>query len=204
MAARCAPIAETDFRVGRKPLAGMQRPTDEELMSRFCDGDESAFEALFERHAERVHAFIVRLVRDPDLASDLLQLTFLSVIRSRSRFQPGAQVKPWLYTIAGNAARDALRHDRRLAATSEGLRPPRERAVEAALPDHGLRRVLLDALAALPTSHREAVLLHKIEGWSFSEIAAAAGITETAARLRAHRGYERLRSLLGNRLDFES
>jgi RNA polymerase sigma-70 factor (ECF subfamily) len=48
----------------------------------------------------------------------------------------------------------------------------------------------------LPVPQREAVVLHKVEGWNFDEISAALGISPTAARIRAHRGYERLRELL--------
>ncbi|MBL8953944.1 MAG: RNA polymerase sigma factor [Myxococcaceae bacterium] len=179
----------------------MSRPSDEELMLRFCSGDESAFDALFERHAVAVHGFISRIVRDSDLANDLLQVTFLSVVRARNRFQPGALVKPWLFTIAGNAARDLLRHDKRAMGSVEERRQSRERSLEVAFPDPGLRRLLSNALAALSADQREAVLLHKVEGWSFSEIAAAAGITETAARIRAHRGYEKLRQILGPQVE---
>ena len=54
------------------------------------------------------------------------------------------------------------------------------------------------AFAELPAQQREAVVLHKLEGWSFTQIAQAFDISETAARIRAHRGYEKLRELLGD------
>ena len=67
----------------------------------------------------------------------------------------------------------------------------------SAAPDPGLARDIEVAFAALPAAEREVIVLHKICGFSFDEIAASLGITTTAAKVRAHRGYQRLRLLLG-------
>lgn len=171
----------------------MAGESDEALMDSFRHGSDAAFDALYARHAQGVHAFLVRMVRDRALAEDLLQLTFLSVVRSKDRFEPGAKVVPWLLTIAANAARDALRRQKFApVALPEGV----SGRVEAEVGDVALRRRLEEALAKLPVSQREAVVLHQVEGWPFEDIANAFGITPTAARIRAHRGYERLRELL--------
>jgi RNA polymerase sigma-70 factor (ECF subfamily) len=171
-------------------------PTDEELMNRFCQGDTAALDALFERHSSGVHAFLSRLVRDGALAEDLLQTTFLSVIRSRDRYRRGSPVLPWLLTIAGNAARDSLRRTRLQVEVLAGDDPPPEPSAEQTHGDPAARKRIEAAFQALPELHREAVLMHKVHGLSFEEIGQALGITATAARLRAHRGYERLRTLL--------
>ena len=84
---------------------------DEMLMERFLGGDTSAFDALFLRYAVRVHAYLRRMV-GTTTADDLTQTTFLSVVRSRDRFQRGARFRPWLYAIASNAARDFVRRAR--------------------------------------------------------------------------------------------
>src|SRR3954454_14039530 len=81
-------------------------------MEQFCRGDETAFDALYERHAPPVLAFLTRMVRDAALAEDLLQTTFLSVVRARGRYQPGTAVRAWVFAIATNAGRDALRRRR--------------------------------------------------------------------------------------------
>jgi RNA polymerase sigma factor (sigma-70 family) len=178
----------------------MASATDEELMERFCSGEHDAFEALFARHSGRVQGFLARMVRDGPLAEDLLQTTFLSVIRARGRYEPGTRFVPWLLTIAANAARDSLRHRRHVEAFSQ----ERPAAPSEALPGVGdpvLRRQLEDALQQLPPDQREAVILSKVEGWSFEEIAALRGISAGAARLRAHRGYEKLRELLHGRVE---
>jgi RNA polymerase sigma factor (sigma-70 family) len=174
----------------------MGSPTDEELMERFCQGEHEAFEALFARHAGRVRGFLARMVRDGPLAEDLLQTTFLSVIRARGRYEPGTRFAPWLLTIAANAARDSLRHHRHAEAFSRE-RPLDAGEVAPGVGDPGLRKQLEEALQQLPPEQREAVLLSKVEGWSFDEIAALQGGSVGAARLRAHRGYEKLRALLG-------
>jgi RNA polymerase sigma-70 factor (ECF subfamily) len=165
-------------------------------MERFCHGEHDAFETLFARHAERVRGFLARMVRDGPLAEDLLQTTFLSVIRARGRYEPGTPVVPWLLTIAANAARDSLRHHRRVEAFSK-VEPLEGSAVLPGVGDPGLRKQLEEALQQLPADQREAVILSKVEGWSFEEIAALQGGSVGAARLRAYRGYEKLRVLLG-------
>ncbi len=177
----------------------MAEPTDEQLMERFCQGDDTAFDTLFSRHGPRVNALMRTMVRDQALAEDLVQTTFLSIVRTRDRYPHGAPVVPWIFTIATNAARDVLRRKglkiEELTATGE---TPREVAAPTGSPesDPGLKRALDDALGKLPASHREAVVLHKVQGLSFAEIAETLGITSQAARLRAHRGYEKLRELL--------
>jgi RNA polymerase sigma factor (sigma-70 family) len=177
----------------------MVSPSDEELMERFQDGDARALDALFDRHAPGVHAFLARMVQDGALADDLLQTTFLSVVRSADRYQRGLKVVPWLLTIAGNAARDTLRRKRLqvevMSDEEDGALP--DAGVEPALSDPGQRRRIEQAFAQLPAQQRECVILHKLEGLSFEQIAQMLDISPTAARIRAHRGYERLRELLG-------
>jgi RNA polymerase sigma factor (sigma-70 family) len=170
---------------------------DDALMEQFCRGDEHAFEDLYARYAPAVLAFLSRMVRDPALAEDLLQVTFLSVVRARGRYQPGTNVRSWVFAIAGNAGRDALRRRaaRRedLSASAESAAPP------VAAPggvDPGATRILQDALMQLPFEQREAVVLHKLHELSFDEISKVLGITVSAAKVRAHRGYHRLRELL--------
>ncbi|WP_338866589.1 RNA polymerase sigma factor [Myxococcus stipitatus] len=175
----------------------MGSPSDEALMERFCDGASDAFETLFARHAGRVQGFLTRMVRDGPLAEDLLQTTFLSVIRARGRYEPGTRFIPWLMTIAANAARDSLRHRQHVEAYASGDHTGAPTSAPPPSGDPSLRQHLLDALQQLPPDHREAVVLSKVEGWSFDEIAELRGISAGAARLRAHRGYEKLREILG-------
>ena len=163
-------------------------------MTRFCGGDEKAFDALFDRHAPAVRGYLGRLVGNPAQADDLTQTTFLSLVRARGRFLAGARFKPWLYAIATNAARD-LKRRRGEELTPDGELPLGE-GEEMAVRDLGMERQVHAALKQLPDAQREAILQHRFHGLSFAEIAAAEGVTESAVMVRAHRGYERLRGLL--------
>lgn len=163
-------------------------------MQQFCAGDSRAFDELFSRHAGGVRRYLTRVTGNQASADDLVQATFLSVVKSRGRFLAGARFKPWLYAIATNAARDAHRRTRNEAVTEDGAVP--DSAIEPLVGDPGLDKQVRAALSTLPDAQREAILMHRFEGLSFAEIAEAAGVTESAVKVRAHRGYEALRSLL--------
>ena len=167
-------------------------------MERFCDGDSAAFDALFGRYSREIHRFLTRVVHDPALAEDLTQVTFLSLVRSRDRYLRGSRVSPWLYAIATNAARDSLRHRRRRPEdlTRDGETPRDAAEAPSTFRDPGLEKLVSAALEKLPASQREAVVLHRFHGLSFAEIAEALGTSVGAVKVRAHRGYEKLRELL--------
>ena len=163
-------------------------------MERLRDGDEHAFEVLFDRHAGSIHRFLSRRVDDAQ-AEDLTQETFLSVIRARGRYLLGRSFRNWLYAVASNAARHHLRANRR-----EGTRL-REAAAwsRTAALDEGAgieERAGREALALLPDAQREVIVLHAYEGMTFAEIADVLGMSAVTVRVRAHRGYRRLRELL--------
>lgn len=177
--------------------------SDDALMVRFCAGDEDAFAVLYDRYAAQLEVFLRRFVRDRALAEDLLQTTFLSVVRARGRYTPLTGLRGWMYAIAANAARDALR--RRGARPEQPYDPallsdlapaPPEADPTLAMSDPNMARAVDEALQQLPREQREAVLLHKVQGLSFPEIASALGTTVGAAKVRAHRGYQRLKVLL--------
>ena len=165
-------------------------------MQRFRAGDAAAFDALFARYGAPLHGYLWRLVADRALVEDLTQATFLSLVRARGRFRDGSRLRPWLYAIATNAARDHLRRGReRLTATGELPAGPASEQEEP--PDAALQAAVQRALAQLPESWRSVVVMHRFEELPFAEIAEALDTTEGAVKVRAHRGYERLRELLG-------
>ncbi|MGQ0508225.1 MAG: RNA polymerase sigma factor [Myxococcaceae bacterium] len=190
-----SPLRPNDSANHRESLQAVA-DSDEALMQRFVEGEQPAFDALFARYSRPVHAFLARMVGNPALAEDLTQTTFLSVVRGRGRFQSGARFRPWLYAIATNAARDALRRHRPEELTSHGALPSDAAAQEVPLRDPGLEKQVRKALDQLPEAHRTAILMHRFQNLSFAEIAEAMELTESAVKVRAHRGYERLRELL--------
>jgi RNA polymerase sigma-70 factor, ECF subfamily len=86
-----------------------QNLTDEAIFARYIEGDKAAFEELVERYYKQIYRFLVRFTGRPHLAEDLIQDVFMKVYRSAHTFDPAKKFRPWLYSIAGNRARDALR-----------------------------------------------------------------------------------------------
>lgn len=173
-------------------------------MERYVDGDAAAFRALYAQLAPVVLACQRRWVGDPVRAEDLTQETFLRVHKARDRYRSGAPVGAWVLTIARRLSIDSLR--RRAVAvdrvTSDGELPePPALVDDGATPAEldALLSALREAVQTLPESQRQVVAMHKLEGLPLSEVAARLGINEGAARVRAHRGYERLRALFAGR-----
>ncbi|MFP2897810.1 RNA polymerase sigma factor [Corallococcus sp. 4LFB] len=88
------------------------------------------------------------------------------------------------------------RHRRPEDLTPEGELPLTAVADTPEPRDAGLERAVQRALAQLPEGQRLPILMHRFEGMGFAEIAEALGLTESAVKVRAHRGYARLRELL--------
>src|SRR5689334_19889754 len=82
--------------------------SDETLMDRYCAGDARAFDELFKRFAPRLLRF-TRPIVGPAQAPDVVQVTFLKLHESRSKYRTGAKVSSWLFTIARNTALDHVR-----------------------------------------------------------------------------------------------
>jgi RNA polymerase sigma-70 factor (ECF subfamily) len=177
-----------------------------ELMARYCDGDASAFRELYALVAPRLLGYLMKMARQRAVAEDLLQQTFLKVHRARAAYVRGADPLPWIYAIAHRTFLDEARKvkravvkvgdDEHLPEIVAGLTGESEdRRDEPADPE--AVRAALDALAELPAQQREAVVLVKLDGKTVAEAAEIAGTTVGAMKVRAHRGYEALRKLLG-------
>ncbi|MCB9666042.1 MAG: sigma-70 family RNA polymerase sigma factor [Alphaproteobacteria bacterium] len=158
--------------------------------------DRAAFEALFQRYADRVLGTFRRAGLSEPHARDLLQTTFLHVHRARKDFRLDGRFRPWLFAIAMNVRRE---HFRRLSRKPEAQLDPELHREPAVGPDTSTAadRLVRRALLQLPDSQREVILLHWYEGLSFPEVAEIVGASHAAVKVRAHRGYEKLRSLLG-------
>jgi len=170
--------------------------SDEALMAAYVAGDPLAFDRLFVRWAPRIRQIYVRSGLGSDQADDLVQQCFLQVHRARSDFQPERRLHPWIYTIALNLRRQLFRSRGRKP--EQGLdvevHEPRAPSIDPDAPFVGA--LVRTALAKLPDPQREVIVLHWFEGMSFAEIAAVLGGTVTAHKVRAHRGYGRLRAEL--------
>jgi len=179
-----------------------------ELMQRYQDGDAQAFRELYALVAPRLFGYLMKLTRSRAVADDLLQQTFLKVHRARATYVRGADPLPWMYSIAHRTFIDEVRRGQRAVVRPGGDDLPEvpadltgvsaDRKDEPRV-DPELAKAALDALADLPTGQREAVVLTKLEGKSVAEAAEITGTTIGAMKVRAHRGYEALRRLLGGK-----
>src|SRR5450631_824338 len=177
-------------------LPSLAESTSEQLMERYVDGEAEAFEFLYRRVSPNLMGYLLRLTRNRERAEDLLQITFSKIHRARGSFLKGAPVLPWILAIA---RRSFLDERRSAQVRTEDLSPdgslPEQPHEERALPAE-LSDALEVALARLPETYREAIVLTKITGLSVAEAATVLGSTETAVKLRVHRGYIQLRKEL--------
>jgi len=176
-------------------------------MERYAQGDDTAFAALYDALAPRLHQYLVRQCRDQSRADDLLQQTLLHMHRARGRFAPGAEVLPWAFAIARRLLIDSIRRGKFEVLdggdSNDGGRQPAGdvRLADDLLDSKRLALAVERELARMPEPHRVAFELIKKEGLSVKEAAAVLGTTATAVKLRAHRAYVALRAALGDALD---
>ncbi len=180
-------------------------------MLSFRAGDARAFAQLVNRHRASVFQFVFRFVGQKQRAEDVVQETWLKVVRSSADYQPKAKFTTWLYTIARNLCVDVARkenprrHDASLdAPIGEDAEGPTRGEVLAdaeASPERSahnrlLQPLLVKALKALPEEQREVFILREYQGIGFKEIAEIVGINENTVKSRMRYALESLRKQL--------
>ncbi len=187
------------------------------LIQRVLAGEQKAFELLVVRYQKRIERLVTRMVRDPDLASDITQDVFLSAYRSLRQFRGDAQFYTWLHRIAVNTAYKALQAKKRdpVVFLSE-LLPENDAAEETFLEKQELTsqdtpeavvaaRQIADAVEAaigsLPQEYRQAWELREMEGLSYEEIAELVEIPVGTVRSRIFRAREAIAAKVGPLLE---
>ena len=169
------------------------------------DGGRSAFEAEALSYVDSLYGAALRLTRSAADAEDLVQETYLKAFRAAGRFQPGTNLKAWLFTILHNTWRNLVRDRGRnpIDVDSEAVERATAAAAaqespEQALARRAMDRGLQDALDALPPAFREAVWLRDVEEFSYAEIAAMIDVPIGTVMSRISRGrrmlHDRLRA----------
>jgi RNA polymerase sigma-70 factor (ECF subfamily) len=181
-----------------RPAPPPPATSDDRLMRLLQRGDAQAFGAFYERHSGAVVAVARRYVRDPQLAEEVAQETFLSVWRYRARYQRRyGSPRTWLMSIAHNRAIDATRRARarpQATATLDDFphAPAREDVAREAERRDGARRVRR-AVAALPRAQREVIALGFYGELTQEEIAGRTGAPLGTVKGRSRLAMAKLR-----------
>lgn len=179
----------------------MNAPTDEKLLQQYLNGRAAGFELLVRRHTQELYRFAMRFTGDSVAAEDVVQETFLQVHNSAGDFDPARRLKPWLFTIAANKARDYLRKlGRRREVPFDAYVGNEDEAGQRfidllsgddVVPDEDLlleeKRGLVKSLTeAMPTRLSEVLILAYYHRFSYKEIAEIVGIPLGTVKSRLH------------------
>jgi RNA polymerase sigma-70 factor (ECF subfamily) len=180
------------------------------LVSKAQAGDGEAFRALVVRYQRKVYAVALGVVKDPDLAWDVAQETFVRVHGHLGAFEGKSAFSTWLFRIATHLSIDAVRRERR------SQKDPVDEVSETSLADGGegilatalgndprdnvLRRELAakmqEALATLPEKHRTILVLREVEGLSYEELAERLGIHKGTVMSRLFHARKKMQAAL--------
>ncbi len=199
-------------------LSAREEVTDEALMMRFQAGDRQAFAILVTRHKKAFYNFVLRLVRSPSAAEDLVQDVFVKVVQSAADFKHESKFSTWAYTIARNICIDHLRKmslrqhpslDQVRGDSPDG--PTLLDRTADAHPSASAERTAIGAQVAqrivrcvedLPQEQREVFLLREVGNLPFKDIAQITGVPENTVKSRMRYALERLQESLSEYEDY--
>jgi RNA polymerase sigma-70 factor (ECF subfamily) len=200
--------SETDVRFARpKAARRVGLVTDDEdaqLMLAYARGEMRAFETLYSRHRGPLYRYLVRQARDQEIANDLFQEVWSRIISNRSRYEPRAKFRTFLFTLAHNCFID---HCRRSKSRPAGMGIDDADAADLlqtddqSLPENELERDETSrryraALATLPQEQLDVYLLHEESDLSLEEIARVTGVGAETAKSRLRYAVGKLKAAL--------
>lgn len=164
-------------------------------------------------HRSRIYRYLLSMARDPDVAEDLTQETFLRALRGLGALRDRAAMVSWLYRLATNVFLDRVRAEARRLAYTGGHGGAGAGLIEE-IPDLAARvdrraeqaemsQCVRGFVDELPDDYRAVILLHDAHGLSSREIAEILGMSVATAKIRIHRGRARLRTALEKGCEFE-
>ncbi len=174
---------------------------DTGLLQRYAAGEEGAFQELVGEYKDSVYAFLRRFLNRPDLVDDAFQETFMQLYVSRDTFDLSRPLRPWLFTIAANKAKDALRRRQRIDSTNLGsMFGSEEHSIDDVLntldsdthlPDDDLIRAetagaVKRVIARMPAKLRKILILAYFHKFSYAETAGILGIPIGTVKSRLH------------------
>lgn len=187
---------------------------DSDVVQSFLDGDERAFGELVRRYDGRLLNFVYRTIGDRERAQDLVQETFVRVYRHLHRFDQSKKFSTWVYTIAGNLAKNELRNRSRnplilfqtIRKNWDADHRPLEWEDSSYKPDdlyrkRHLRALVEQVVAKLPEHHRIVFVLRELEGKTYEEIANITGCNLGTVKSRLNRARNNFARLIAPLLD---
>jgi RNA polymerase sigma-70 factor (ECF subfamily) len=178
-----------------------KKRTDAELLARFADGDEDAFREIVNRYKNGLYAFLKQFLNQQDMVEDAFQETFLQLFTSRESFDTSRPLRPWLFTIAANKAKDALRKRQRTAATPIGtIADSQEMSFDEVLnaltadntmpyeqlQESELSQQVGQVIADMPENLREILILAYFNKFSYKQMAKILSIPIGTVKSRLH------------------
>jgi RNA polymerase sigma-70 factor (ECF subfamily) len=202
---------------GSVTVARVEHADDAALVDRLRAGDEAAFAELVRQYHPSLLRFARLFVSTPAVAEEVLQETWLGVLKGIGRFEGRSSLKTWIFRILANTAKTRAQREGRSVpfSTLEDAEGSFEPAVERARftssghwalpppewPEERLlgaetRSVIAQAIETLPVTQRAVISLRDIEGWSADEVRNALDLSETNQRVLLHRGRAKVRRAL--------
>ena len=183
--------------------------SDQELVTRYLNGEHSCIEMLITRHKNRVYSYILLVVRNQHLAEDIFQDTFIKVIKSlhQGKYHDDGKFVPWVMRIAHNLIIDHFRKDKQLNVISNDAceysvfnsKKLAEKNIEDTLIDDQISEDVRKMLDYLPDDQREVIVLRHYAGLSFKEIADHTNVSINTALGRMRYALINLRKLVAEK-----
>jgi len=179
--------------------------TDEDLIARFQNGDEYAFDEIVNRYKDRLLNFVFRFIGQIDESEDIVQDTFLKVYKNKNSYENIARFSTWIYTIAGNLAKTELRKRKRrriFSISKMGIDDKEfELSSTARTPEENTEsifneKIIHNAIQKLPDKFRTVIILRDIQELSYDEISKIIGVPLGTIKSRVNRARLKLRELL--------
>jgi RNA polymerase sigma-70 factor (ECF subfamily) len=190
-------------------MSFLPKDPDADLMFRFRNGDERAFDELVEKFKAPILNYVCRQIGNPDEAEDIAQNVFVQVYKSVDRYEANAKFTTWLFTIARNLCLNEFRRRQRhpLQSLQEAISDepgadqvqyadPRSRSPALETSENELNEHIMAAIQKLPENQRTAILLCRYDGLPYEEIAKILGTTVSATKSLLHRARETLKQEL--------
>lgn len=170
--------------------------SEKDLITQAQKGDRRAFSQLVRRHREGVVNVVYRMCGDANLADDAAQETFIRAWQHLPGYRPRSPFRNWLYRIATNVARDALRREREMVSLDSVPLANSEQGPEAAVEGKERGDRVRQAVLSLPPASRAVLVLREYEDLSYREIADTLGIPMGTVMSRLNYARNRLRESL--------